>query len=219
VNDFSTEEEQIAALKKWWKDNGNSLLMGVGVALAIVFGWKAYQNSVIQEKTEASLMYQQLIGAATQSSIDDSDEAETVSYLAGELKAKFEDSEYAIYAAMFIAKERVEDKEYEKAQTELNWILSNTEDSRIKQITQARLARILSVLGQHDEALALLSSPESAFEASYLEITGDIKKRMGDESAAIDAYKNAYVLIKEAPQAQPLLAVKLSDLGVNPETL
>lgn len=35
-----TEEEQVAALKQWWKDNGNSLIIGVGLALAVVFGWK-----------------------------------------------------------------------------------------------------------------------------------------------------------------------------------
>jgi len=33
-----TEEEQVAALKQWWNDNGNSLIIGVGLALALVFG-------------------------------------------------------------------------------------------------------------------------------------------------------------------------------------
>jgi len=219
VNDFSTEEEQIAALKKWWKDNGNSLLIGIGVALAIVFGWKAYQSSVVQNQTLASQMYNQLITAATQMSLDEAEEAQTVSYLASDLKNKYSDSEYAIYAAMFIAKESVESNDLEKAKDELNWILANTDDSRIKHITNGRLARILSAEGQHDEALAILNTDDSDFNASYLEIKGDIKQRTGDKAAAIEAYKSAFELVKGSPQAQPLLAVKLSNLGINPETL
>jgi predicted negative regulator of RcsB-dependent stress response len=219
VDNLSTEDEQLAALKKWWNDNGNSLLIGIGAALAIVFGWKAYQNSVIQEKTEASLKYQQLVTVATRNDFDNEDEAETVTYLAEELKNEFNQSEYALYAAMFIAKDMVEDDNYEGAAEQLNWVLANTQDVRLKHIVTARLARILSAQEKHDEALALLKPSEEAFKASYLEIEGDIKKRQGDAEGAIEAYKNAYELVKEEPQAQPLLAVKLSDLGVDPETL
>jgi predicted negative regulator of RcsB-dependent stress response len=39
VDDIKTEEEQIAAIKNWWKENGNSLLMAVVAAIAIIFGW------------------------------------------------------------------------------------------------------------------------------------------------------------------------------------
>ena len=42
--EMRTEEEQIEAIKQWWKKNGSSLLIGVGLALAIVFGWQAWQN-------------------------------------------------------------------------------------------------------------------------------------------------------------------------------
>mgnify|MGYP001180366691 CR=1 FL=1 len=218
MTEFRTEEEQIAALKKWWNDNGKSLLIGVGLALAIVFGWKAYQNSQIQMKSEASALYQQLITEATQNSVSD-EEANTLSYLAGEIKTKFESTEYAIYAALFIAKDAVENQNYDLAKSELNWALTHTEDQRIQHIIKARVARILSQQGNHEEALNMLNASLSQFEPAYLELTGDIKSRMGDKEAAINAYTSAYELIKESPQSQPLLAVKLSDLGVNPETL
>ncbi len=218
MSEFRTEEEQIAALKKWWDDNGRSLLIGIGLALAIVFGWKAYQNSVIQMKAEASSLYQQLIAEATKNNFDD-EPANTLSYLATEIKTKFESTEYAIYAAMFLAKDAVQNKNYDSAKQELKWILSNTDDSRIQHIVNARLARILSAEGQHEEALALLNATLSQFEPSYLELEGDIKNRMGQKDEAIKAYTTAYQLIQDRPQVQPLLAVKLSDLGVNPQTL
>lgn len=219
MDNLSTEDEQLAALKKWWNDNGNSLLMGIGAALAIVFGWKAYQNSVIQEKTEASLQYQQLVTVATRNHFDDDEEGETVSYLGQQLKEKYEQSEYAIYAALFIAKDMVESKNYEGAAEQLNWVLANTEDARLQHIVTARLARLLSAQDKHDEALALLNPTQESFKASYLEIEGDIKKRQGNNAEAIEAYTKAYELVKEKPQVLPLLAVKLSDLGVDPATL
>jgi len=219
VSDYSTEEEQIAAIKNWWKNNGNTLLIGIGLALIIVFGWKAYQNSVVESKTEASMLYQQMISAATTTDLSVPEEGSTVSYLAKELKNKFSDSEYAIYAAMFIAKENVADAKYDEAKNEFNWILDNTEDQRIVHIVNGRLARIYSIQGDNETALTLLTATDPAFEASYQEIIGDIKIRSSEKQAAIDAYTKAYQLIKSNPQALPLLAVKLSNLGVDPETL
>ena len=93
MTELKTEEEQIAALKKWWSDNGKSLLIGIGVALAIVFGWKAYQNNLIQTKAEASSLYQQLIAEATKNNFDD-EEVDTlgglVFMLIGRIPAKGE---------------------------------------------------------------------------------------------------------------------------------
>lgn len=218
MSEFRTEEEQIAILKKWWNDNGRSILIAVGLAIAIVFGWKAYQNSVIQKKSEASSLYQQLIAEATKNTLDD-EQANTLSYLANEIKTKFESTEYAIYAALFIAKDAVGKKDYTTAKMELEWILSKTDDVRTTHIVNARLARILSAQGKHEEALSKLNATQEQFKPIYLELQGDIKNRLGDKTAAIEAYKTAYQLIKTSPQTQPLLGVKLSDLGVNPETL
>ena len=219
MSDYSTEEEQIAAIKNWWKNNGNSLLIGIGLALIIVFGWKAYQSSVVESKTEASMLYQQMISAATATDLSTPEEGSTVSYLAKELKTKFSDSEYAIYAAMFIAKESIADANYDEAKSEFDWVLASTEDQRIIHIVNGRLARIHSIQGDNESALKLLVATDPAFEASYQEIIGDIKIRSSEKQAAIDAYTKAYQLVKSNPQALPLLAVKLSNLGVDPETL
>lgn len=218
MSELRTEDEQVAAIKNWWANNGRSLLIGIGLALAIVFGWQAYQNSVIQTKTEASGLYQQLVTEATKNNFDD-EEADTLGFLANELKTKYTSTEYAVFAALFLAKESVGKKDYTAAKSELEWVISNTDDKRVKHIASARIARILSAEGKHEEALALLNSTLPQFEANFLELRGDINKRLGKTQEAIDAYSSAFILIKENPQALPLLAVKLSDLGVNPSTL
>lgn len=218
MDELRTEEEQIAALKNWWSNNGNSLLMGIGLTVAVFFGWKAFESGQIKQKSEASQMYQQLINAAMTQSIE-SDDSETIAFLANDLKSKFEDTEYAIYASLFIAKASVKNKDYSTAISELEWVLTKTEDSKLHHIVNGRIARILSAQDQHEEALARLVAKDPTFEANYLEIIGDIKKRTGDEDGAIESYKKAFSLTKGSPQSLPLLAVKLSDLGVNPDTL
>lgn len=219
MEEFRTEEEQVAAIKNWWKENGNSVLIAVGLALAIIFGWKAYQSNVLQSKTEASMLYDQLLAASTNAQSRPEGEASGVAYLAGELKSKFTDTEYGIYAALFLAKDAVEAGDLELAKQELQWVVANTEDTSLTIIANGRLARILSEQGEHESALALLEAADATFDSEYLELHGDIKLRMGDKEGAIEAYKKAYALIKSEPQVQPLLSVKLADLGVASDTL
>jgi predicted negative regulator of RcsB-dependent stress response len=214
VDDIKTEEEQIAAIKNWWKENGNSLLMAVVAAIAIIFGWKAWQNNVEQTKAEASALYQQLMQGAARES-----KASNTEYLAGELKKNYGDSEYALFAALFLAKEAVGNSDYPKALEELDFVLENTEDTRTTHIVLGRKARILSQTGDNEDALNLLANPAPEFEAAFLEITGDIKLRQGDKDAARSVYEKAYGLVKAEPQRAPLLAVKLSSLGVDVTTL
>ena len=40
--ELRTEEEQLEAIKRWWKENGTSLIAGVAIAAAGVFGWNAW---------------------------------------------------------------------------------------------------------------------------------------------------------------------------------
>ena len=59
--ELRTEEEQVQAIKDWWKKNGSSLLIGIGAALAIVFGWQAWQNHQAQQRTEAANQFANLL--------------------------------------------------------------------------------------------------------------------------------------------------------------
>jgi predicted negative regulator of RcsB-dependent stress response len=56
----TTDEEQVEALKNWWKDNGTSLLAGVVVVLAVMFGFRKWQDSQSVTMGEASDLYQQI---------------------------------------------------------------------------------------------------------------------------------------------------------------
>ena len=54
--ELRTEEEQVEAMKKWWNENGKSLIITVVVVLAGYFGWNSYQeNQRVQGEAAASI--------------------------------------------------------------------------------------------------------------------------------------------------------------------
>ena len=98
MDEFKTEEEQIAAIKNWWKTNGTSVILAIVAALAIVFGYRAWQGNVEANKASASGLYQRLVNVVTaQQGIADDQSA---SFIAGELKENFSETEYARFAAL-----------------------------------------------------------------------------------------------------------------------
>ena len=217
MDEFKTEEEQIAAIKNWWKNNGTSILLAIVASLAIVFGYRAWQGNLEANKESASGLYQRLVNVITaQQGLGDDQSA---TFIAGEIKENFGETEYARFAALYLAKIHVEAGELDLAVAELDFVLASTEDVRTQHIVTARKARVLAAKGEYEAALALLSASDDAFKPSYLEITGDIQLAQGDEEAARNTYIKAFEMVKDEPQRAPLLGVKLSDLGVDTRSL
>ena len=44
---YKTEEEQVEAIKKWWQENGMSIIAGVVIGITAIFGWRAYDNHMV----------------------------------------------------------------------------------------------------------------------------------------------------------------------------
>ncbi len=217
MDEFKTEEEQIAAIKNWWKNNGTSVILAIVASLAIVFGYRAWQGNVEANKASASGLYQRLVNVITaQQGLGDDQSA---TFIAREIKDNYGETEYARFAALYLAKIHVEASELDQALSELDFVLASTDDVRTQHVVTARKARVLVAKGEYDAALALLDATDDAFEASFLEIIGDIQLAQGDEEAARDTYLKAFGLVKDEPQRAPLLGVKLSDLGVDTRSL
>lgn len=41
---METEEQQIEAAKKWWKENGSSIVTGLMLGLAVLFGYRYWTD-------------------------------------------------------------------------------------------------------------------------------------------------------------------------------
>ncbi|ARU56549.1 MAG: tetratricopeptide repeat protein [Pseudomonadales bacterium] len=214
-----TEEEQIDAIKKWWKSNGSSLIIGIGIALALVFGWQAFEKKMAAERYEASSLYQQVLEASNKMNLADGEDAEktisTMNLLLDKLKDGHGDSVYASYAGMVLAKAYVAQGDFEKAENEVRWVLSQKLLPSYKAVVETRLARILSESGQFDDALAIVDGIKAGelFEPKRLEVKGDILVAKGDLNEARIAYQAAADLIEQKNEKSPLLELKLYDLS------
>jgi len=211
--ELRTEEEQVQAIKDWWKKNGSSLLIGIGAALAIVFGWQGWQSHQDQQRAEAANQFTTLLSAFT---ANDESSDETVAFVAETLRNEHATSAYAIYGNLVLARQQMaEQNDPEAAAESLQWALDQAKDYQaLSLVIRNRLARAQFAAGQNEVALKTLESAgeADAFTAIFSELRGDILMAMGDTEGARKAYLDAR---EQGQQGNGgLLELKLSDLGV-----
>ncbi|MCB1865832.1 MAG: tetratricopeptide repeat protein [Chromatiales bacterium] len=204
---YETEEEQVEAIKKWWRENGKSLIAGVVLGLLGIYGWNAYQSNEQRKIAEASLTYSQLEEAARTG--DDKTVAEYAQALAGDAA----EGGYAYFAELMRATLQVQKAGPAAAESALQLALDRAPDAGLSHVARLRLARVKIDLGKLDEAAALLDAgaPAGAFEAEYHRIRGDIAVARGDIQLAATEYRAA---LDKGTGAAALVRMQLADLGL-----
>ncbi len=208
-----TDEEQIEALKRWWRENGRQLVLSLVVVLAGYFGWNGWQDHRQQQAEQASVIFQNMLVAAQVSpgeKLSENARAQ-VTHLAVTLKDQYSGSHYAVQAAMMMARLAVETGDLETAAKELRWAMENS-DEPLSLLARLRLARVESARENYDEALSLLDIADvRAMTSSYAEVRGDIYLLRGDSPLAYDAYREALdTLAPNEDSIRPVLQLKLN---------
>jgi predicted negative regulator of RcsB-dependent stress response len=215
VDTYKTEEEQLEQLKGWLRENGRSLVLGVVVAVAAVFGWRGWHSHQAAQVEAASAQFQGLVEAVRQLDQPDAsaEQRTTAGTLADGIKRDFPKSTYAQLAALLKAQLAVTAGDLDKAEQELNWVLAQKPTTEIAALTRLRLARLLHAAGKQEEALAQLRDGGS-YTSAYEQVRGDILRAQGDLAGAREAYQRSKTLAAalQEPMADPLLDLKLRDL-------
>lgn len=215
--EMRTEEEQIEAIKNWWKKNGTALLIGILAALAIVFGWQAWERHQNTQQAEAAASFNQLLESARQASSQE--DRDSVAYMAKELRDSHEDSALAIYAMLLLANQQMMvDNDPASAVESLEWAMSQIDDdATMSLVVRTRLARAQYAAEQYDDALTTVRGAENTgeFESILAELEGDILLASGDRSGAEEAYIRASEAAPEGGGG--LMQLKLDDLGIGGE--
>ena len=203
---YLSEEEQIEAIKKWWKENGRSIIAGAVIGLAAVFGWQYWNDYQHRLAEEASSRFDLLQYAAK------TGDTETAIQQAEALTAEHGDSAYAQFAALYLAKLRLEEGDTSAAQAHLQWVLSNSDEPSIQQMARLRLARLRLDQGDLEGAEAVIAqASEDSFAGEFAELRGDIAHSRKEYETARKAYQEA--LDKGAGDSS-LVLMKLDDLAV-----
>jgi predicted negative regulator of RcsB-dependent stress response len=215
--ELRTDEEQVEAIKQWWKNNGSSLLIGIGAALAIVFGWQAWQNQQAQQRTEAAGQFVTLMNAF---GTEDETSADTVAFVAKNLRDDHADSAYAVYANLMLARvQLMQNSDAEGAVESLQWALDKAAEIQpLALVVRSRLAQAQMALKDYDAALATINgaTDSDAFGAMFAELRGDILLAKGNQDGAREAYLAAREQGEE--NRSGVLQLKLADLGVGGDT-
>ncbi len=205
---YSTDEDQLAEIKKWWDNNGKSILLGVVVGLAVLAGWRYWVDYKNDRNEQASALFEAMMTGLEQ------EENNVVLERGGSVVSQYSDTPYAALATLALAKVKFAQGDFPAAQTYLQWALDNTNDNGVKHVARLRLARVLWSQDQAEQALTLLSSVDpDVFAASYEELRGDISVSLGKNDDA----RNAYVIALASPSYsgdRSVLKMKIDDLGL-----
>lgn len=208
---YSTEEEQLEALRRWWQDNGRAVIAGVIVAVVAVVGWQQWASWQQRSALAASARYDTLKEAVTGGRPD------AVEQAAEALRSDYGDSPYAVLGSLMAGKYFAGRGDLEAARGWLDWARNNAASDALRQVARLRLAEVQRALGNSQDALDTLKPvPGGAFAARYQELRGDILVALDRRDDAIEAYRAA---MDSGPggQRSQYVRVKLNDLGAKVE--
>jgi predicted negative regulator of RcsB-dependent stress response len=221
VEIYDTEEEQVEALKRWWKENGTSTIVGLALGIAIILGWNYWQGHKKEQAVQASAIYDQLLkavdddskdggGRATQGAVA-GDKKDTIDKLAGRIQEQFGATEYAAYSGLIQAKLKVQQGDFAAAKDILKSVAAKP-NKELSNIAKIRLVRLMLATGEYEQGLQLINSVDaeagSSFSGNYDELVGDLYVALDRLDEARTSYQNA---LRNGHQS-PLLQFKIDDL-------
>ena len=213
------EQEQLDAIKAWWRDHGNKVInfaLAAALLAASASGWKWWQD---KQAGEAGALYGQLQAAAEKHDV------KTVRDASVALVDNFSGTVYAGMGALLSAKLQAEEGDLKNARAQLAWAAEKASEESLRDLARLRLAGLMLDEKAYDEALQQLSKePEPGFAVRYAELKGDVYAAQGKKDEARTAYQAALTKLDsksgtESPASQreamyrELMQIKLESVG------
>lgn len=202
------EQEQLDALKRFWKENGRLIIAAVVaflVGLAAIQGWKHYNRTQSQA---ASALFAKLEEAQRKNDLTE------VRNVGQQLLADYGRTAYAAMAALVLSKANYDAGDKKAAGDQLQWVVDRAKDPEIAALARLRLAGIRLDEKNHEAALKLLESPVgSGFEPLYADLRGDVLLAQGKPAEARAAYRSALDKLDAANPWRNIVQAKLDALG------
>ena len=202
------EQEQVEALKAWWKENGRwvmvALILAVGSFVA-VRGWQSWQGGKAQQAATLYAGVIQQLGSNDPKRIGDAAQA---------VVDKFGSTAYASRAQLLAAQASIQAKDDTKATAQLQWVIEHASEDGLQNVARLKLASLLLDEKKYDAALKQLDAKHPAsFDGLYADLKGDVLLAQGKKDEARAAYQQAFDKTDEKNSYRNLIQMKLDALG------
>lgn len=209
MDEFSTEDEQVEEIRKWWSENWKQVIGGLAVGIALIFGYRGWIDAQRIKAERASAQYEILQDAVTAGDLAAATAVLTV------LASDYEATPYLAQAQLATARLKASGGDLTGAAQMLESALE-TDDEQLEHVARLRLARIRLEQGELEEALTLTEgSTDSSFAALFADLRGDVHAAAGRKQDARVAYEEALAGDSDRPVNRELVEMKLAMLAAS----
>ncbi len=206
------EQEQLDAVKHFWKRYGNGVVSVLIAVLACFSAWNGWNWWQRDQAAKAGAMFDELERAAQ------SGDADKVGRIFSDLKERYGRTSFAQQGALLSARVQSEAGQTDSAKATLTWAGANAAETEYQTIAKLRLAGIFLDAKQYDDALKQLDSATAeGFEALVNDRRGDVLLAQGKTDEAKAAYKKAWQSMDSKIEYRRLIEAKLTAMGSLPE--
>jgi predicted negative regulator of RcsB-dependent stress response len=203
------EHEQGERVRNWIKEYGASILIGLVLAFAGIFGFRFWQGHQIEQQALAADYFTVIQSEIAAGQIDAAQQSFS------SLSEQVGSSSYVGLAAMILGAAYVEDGRLDPAARLYRDVLDQSGLEMLKPVATLRLAKLLDAQGDTQGALELIGeSPMPGFEAAWNELRGDLLFASGQMQDARLAYQEAIDALGGQLGGQRMLQMKLDATGV-----
>jgi predicted negative regulator of RcsB-dependent stress response len=205
------EQEQLDAIKAFWKQYGNLITWLLVLLLGAFAAWNGWNWWQRDQGIKASAMYDALEQAAQAGDVD------KTTRVLGDLKERFPRTAFAQQGALAAARVQFDKGQLDAAKASLAWAAESGAEDELRTIARLRLAGLLADAKQYDEALKQLDAAKtSGFEGLVADRRGDVLAAAGRKDEAKAAYQAAWAAMDPKLAYRTLVDAKLTALGAAP---
>jgi predicted negative regulator of RcsB-dependent stress response len=206
------EQEQLDAVKVFWKQYGNLITWTVTLVLAAFAGWNGWQWYQRDQAAKAGAMFDEVDKAIQAADLD------KAGRLFAELRDRYGTTAFVPQAALSLARVQIEKGKADDARATLTWVADKAGDPEYQTAALLRLAGIHLDDKKYEEAMKALGEAKApTFEGLVADRRGDVLLAQGKRAEAVAAYQAAYKALDEKVEYRRLVEAKLTSLAAAPD--
>jgi predicted negative regulator of RcsB-dependent stress response len=202
------EQEQIDALKHFWRDYGRLIIAAVVafiVGVGGTQGWKYYKRSQAEQASVQFVKLEEALGKGDVTEIRN---------VAQDIITEYARTPYAQMAALVVAQTEREAGDLDAAAQRLQWVVDHARTEEVQILARLRLAAVLLDQEEYDAALQLLDHEVTeAFVGAYANLRGDVLVAQGKTAEARAQYEQAVEQSRENSAWRDVVQLKLDALS------